>query len=61
VKVAYAAQLAGIVAVAVGFGLLAIWAGVVVGGVELLAWGVASEVGASIVGHEAVREVREPD
>ena len=37
-------QLAGALAVAVGFGLLVPWAGFVAGGVCLVAFGVAAEV-----------------
>jgi hypothetical protein len=40
----YAFQLCGVVAVAVGFGLLALWAGVVVGGVGLILLGIAAEL-----------------
>jgi hypothetical protein len=34
----------GVVAMAVGFGLLAIWAGLVVGGLGLLAAGTVAEI-----------------
>jgi hypothetical protein len=37
-------QLAGVVAIAVGFGLLAVWAGLVAGGLALIALGVAAEL-----------------
>ena len=40
-------QLLGVVAMAVGFGLLAAWAGLVAGGAGLLAFGVAAEVNAT--------------
>jgi hypothetical protein len=40
----YAFQLAGVVAVSVGFGLLEVWAGVVVGGFGLIALGIAAEL-----------------
>jgi hypothetical protein len=39
------AQMLGVVAMAVGFGLLAVWAGVVVGGLGLLAVGTVAEIG----------------
>lgn len=39
------AQLLGVVSVAVGFGILALWAGLVAGGLGLLAFGIASELG----------------
>lgn len=38
-------QLLGVVALAVGFGLLEVWAGLVAGGIGLLAFGVAAELG----------------
>lgn len=38
------AQVVGIVIIAVGFGLLVTWAGVVVGGIGVLAIGVAAEL-----------------
>jgi hypothetical protein len=38
-------QLLGVAAMAVGFGLLAVWAGVALGGLGLLAFGIAAEVG----------------
>jgi hypothetical protein len=38
------AQLLGVTAMAVGFGLLATWAGVVVGGLGLLAVGTVAEM-----------------
>ena len=37
-------QLLGVTAVAVGFGLLATWAGLVAGGLGLLAFGIAAEL-----------------
>lgn len=37
-------QLLGVVAVAFGFGLLAVWAGLVAGGLGLLAFGIAAEL-----------------
>jgi hypothetical protein len=39
------AQMTGIALLAVGFGLLAVWAGVAVGGLGLLTFGLAAEVG----------------
>jgi hypothetical protein len=38
------AQVLGVLAVSVGFGLLAVWAGVVVGGVGLLCVGTVAEI-----------------
>jgi hypothetical protein len=38
------AQLLGVLAVAVGFGLLAVWAGLVMGGLGLLVAGTVSEL-----------------
>jgi hypothetical protein len=38
-------QVAGVVVAAVGFGLLATWAGLVVGGVGLVAVGTVAELG----------------
>jgi hypothetical protein len=38
-------QLAGVVAMAVGFGLLSTWAGVFVGGIGLVAIGTVAEIG----------------
>jgi hypothetical protein len=37
-------QLGGVAALAAGFGLLAVWAGVVAGGLGLIALGVAAEL-----------------
>jgi hypothetical protein len=45
----YAFQLAGVVTVAVGFGLLEVWAGVLAGGLGLIALGVAAEIDAGAV------------
>jgi hypothetical protein len=39
-----AGQILGVVAMAVGFGLLAVWAGLVVGGLGLLAAGTIAEM-----------------
>jgi hypothetical protein len=38
-------QLLGVTAMATGFGLLEVWAGVAVGGLGLLAFGIAAELG----------------
>jgi uncharacterized membrane protein YjdF len=40
----YAFQLCGVITVSAGFGLLETWAGVVVGGLGLIALGVAAEL-----------------
>jgi hypothetical protein len=40
----YALQLCGVIAVSVGFGLLEIWAGVLAGGLGLIALGIAAEL-----------------
>jgi hypothetical protein len=39
------AQLLGVAAIAIGFGVLAVWAGLVAGGVLLLAAGTLGEIG----------------
>jgi hypothetical protein len=56
-RFALGVQLCGVVGVSVGFGLLAEWAGVVAGGVGLIALGVAAELVPMEVAHERYPDV----
>jgi len=56
-------QFVGVIAMAIGFGLLAIWLGIVVGGLGLLTAGVVAEVThepGPVRAARAVLEEREP-